>query len=529
MEHKLYCPEDMYGQEFLKFYIMTAFLTTWTTTSPNESITIPTTGGGYLYDVAWGDGTITMGHTGDATHVYTNPGDYQISITGDFPRICFECGSSDNDKILSVDQWGTQQWSSMEGAFFGCGSLSIMATDNPDLSNTSTTKKMFSYSSVNEDISSWDVSNIMIMDEMFVQADNFNQDISLRDVSSVTSMNRMFKDTDVFNQDISAWDVSSVTNTNRMFQGSVFNQDISSWDVSSVTNMSHMFADTPFNQNIASWDVSAVTNMSHMFDGSDFNQNIASWDVGSVENMGFMFMDTPFNQDIGSWNVSNVNEMRKMFENTPFNQDIGSWVTSSVIDLENMFRNSPFNQDIASWDVSNVIEMPRVFENTPFNQDLSNWNIANAYNLDDIFNNSGLSTENYDAFLIGMAGQSLQSNVEFGAGLIQYCASAEARSILINTYSWNISDGGQVMIMPAINTFTNGNATNNWNEAGNWSLAVVPTATHEVIIPNGQSVIVPDHTEATEDGLCYTIEVEDGAVFEVMDGATFRTAVPCNY
>jgi len=48
IEHKIYCPEDMYGQEYLKFYNMTAFLTTWKTTSPNESITIPTTGGGYL-------------------------------------------------------------------------------------------------------------------------------------------------------------------------------------------------------------------------------------------------------------------------------------------------------------------------------------------------------------------------------------------------------------------------------------------------------------------------------------------------
>jgi surface protein len=41
-----------------------------------------------------------------------------------------------------------------------------------------------------------------------------------------------------FNQDISSWDVSNVTNMNYMFaSGSSFNQDISSWDVSNVTNM----------------------------------------------------------------------------------------------------------------------------------------------------------------------------------------------------------------------------------------------------------------------------------------------------
>ena len=42
------------------------FITTWQTTSVNESITIPTTGGGYNYRIDWGDGTIETGKTGDA-------------------------------------------------------------------------------------------------------------------------------------------------------------------------------------------------------------------------------------------------------------------------------------------------------------------------------------------------------------------------------------------------------------------------------------------------------------------------------
>jgi len=41
--------------------------------------------------------------------------------------------------------------------------------------------------------------------------------------------------------------------------------------------------------------------------------------------------------------------------------------------------------------------------------------------------------------------------------------------------------------------------------------------------------IVEDWFTTFEDGLCFSIEVKDGAVFEVMDGATFRTTVPCNY
>jgi len=61
------------------------FITTWQTTMINENITIPTNGGGYNYMVDWGDGTFTAGETGDATHNYTTPGVYTVSISGDFP------------------------------------------------------------------------------------------------------------------------------------------------------------------------------------------------------------------------------------------------------------------------------------------------------------------------------------------------------------------------------------------------------------------------------------------------------------
>ena len=58
-----------------------------------------------------------------------------------------------------------------------------------------------------------------------------------------------------FNQDISSWDVSNVTDMSYMFSGSSFNQDISSWDVSNVTDMRSMFFGSSFNQDISSWVV----------------------------------------------------------------------------------------------------------------------------------------------------------------------------------------------------------------------------------------------------------------------------------
>ncbi|MDA8591702.1 BspA family leucine-rich repeat surface protein [Flavobacteriaceae bacterium] len=217
------------------------------------------------------------------------------------------------------------------------------------------------------------ILNQMLIDE---------EDVTKVCTSKITTLHGKLRGT--FNQDISTWDVSNVIYMNQVFMDNIdFNQDIGSWDVSSVTDMGLMFKDADaFNQDISSWDVSNVTNMYGMFYDSEFNQPIGSWDVSNVTNMKWMFHHTPFNQDIGSWDVSSVNDMEHMFwYATEFNQPIGSWDVSNVTNMGTMFNNSSFNQDISSWDVSNVTEMNSMFwYATEFNQDLSNWNVENVTN-----------------------------------------------------------------------------------------------------------------------------------------------------
>ena len=206
------------------------FITTWETTSSNESITIPTTGGAgvtdYDFEIDWGDGSALETITGDdpdPSHPYAAPGTYTVAITGTFPHLYLNGVFGDGanaDKLQSIEQWGDIQWESMDSAFAGAENMVYNATDAPDLSAVTTMRSMFRRADAfNGAIGGWDVSAVTDMSRMFEGADAFNQDIGGWDVSGVTNMEVMFASADAFNQDIGGWDVSNVAAFGDSFGG----------------------------------------------------------------------------------------------------------------------------------------------------------------------------------------------------------------------------------------------------------------------------------------------------------------------
>jgi len=221
-------------------------------------------------------------------------------------------------------------------------------------------------------------------------------------LSNVTSMRGMFRDASSANPDTSNWDVSSVTNMRYMFSyTSSANPDTTNWDVSNVTDMYAMFLDaTSANPDTSNWDVSSVTNMRYMFQGaSSANPNTTNWDV------------------------SNVTEMKAMF-----------------------YSATSANPDTSNWDVSNVTDMYAMFlDATSANPDTSNWDVSSVTDMSKMLENSNLSVENLTACYENWSQLNLQQNVSFSAGSTKYNSSGQAgRDILINTYNWIITDGGQV-------------------------------------------------------------------------------------
>ncbi len=309
----------------------TNFITTWKTDNPGSSnstsITLTADPVSFNYNIDWDndgvmDETLASPNT-SVTHDFGTPGTYTIQICGSYPYINWDY-SDDQEKLVRVNQWGDNAWTTMADAFYGASNMTITASDTPDLSSVTDASNMFrDASSFNQDISGWDVSNIQNFTNMFAGATSFNQDIGGWNVSGANNMAAMFAGASSFNQDISSWNVGSVTSMNLMFAGynyytvgldayftnypMAFNQDISGWDTGQVSSMQWMFAND------------ADTRMRTLFEGFGYTVHVSNSAQAHA-----------FSQEVGGFDVSNVLAMNDMLSGSSlsaaeYDQTLAGW------------------------------------------------------------------------------------------------------------------------------------------------------------------------------------------------------------
>jgi hypothetical protein len=123
-----------------------------------------------------------------------------------------------------------------------------------------------------------------------------------------------------------------------------------------------------------------------------------------------------------------------------------------------------------------------------------------------MLNNSGLSVTHYDNLLEGWASQTLKPNVDFGASNLFYCTGETARTNLISTFNWFITDGGKKCI----------------------SLFDGPTTTTPEIL-NGQPQVIDYGSTSTSKSRSFTLSNNQGTVITnvmvVNPGSGFPTSL----
>src|SRR5690606_12087222 len=149
----------------------------------------------YSFTVDWGDGSAPeLISSATASHSYTNPGFYHVTMSGSYPRFGYQNCIIDQgrNRLFDIKQWGSNAWTSFEFSFCRATNLNISATDAPNLSMVTNLSSMFAHAyQMNADLNHWDVSNINNMESMFKEALAFNQPLANWNVSQVTNMQEM--------------------------------------------------------------------------------------------------------------------------------------------------------------------------------------------------------------------------------------------------------------------------------------------------------------------------------------------------
>ena len=164
------------------------------------------------------------------------------------------------------------------------------------------------------------------------------------DTSAATSMRGMFKGNTEFRGDVSTWDVSGVRTMDEMFAGSGIVDGVGSWDVGELQSARSMFAGALHVSpalRLSRWNVGKCTDLSSMFAGSSVTDNgIGEWKLHAEANTTEM-LPASFTGSLHKWSEKHRSDARAaLAPHSPSPQAFGALGARSEDELvEDLFAD----------------------------------------------------------------------------------------------------------------------------------------------------------------------------------------------
>jgi len=344
-----------------------------------------------------------------------------ISINGESKTRHRVKNNVSNDISNVIGNWDVSEIKNMDGWFY-----------NSKIENHKVGGKYYT-----NDISHWNVSNVISMNYMFYGASGFQLNISNWDVSNVNAMDGIFYGaTKMIERNNVITSEFNTANKGEYFKGRVINNatlrelinnwkkdktnleysDIESLNTEDVTDMSGLFQDiSGIDIDIRNWDIRNVTDISGIFTNATFANNVRDKYLKYIrierndqtlnhlndleyDDRFFVFKSQILYTSRFSDMISELvvrDEDKDRDDPTFFKKKygpLGNWNIQNVYNMSYAFwgvdfSNQPLLDDISEWDVSHVTDMNNMFNNAKnFNVDyIKNWNVENVTNMNSMF------------------------------------------------------------------------------------------------------------------------------------------------
>jgi len=149
---------------------------------------------------------------------------------------------NDNVHNINISKWNVSKVTDMTGMFMGCRYFNCDLSEW-DVKNVKNMSDMFNHCYVFNSELPWNTYSLENINDTFSNCINF-EGKGLKDwnTENCTSMSGTFLECYKFNEDISGWDMKNVLYTVEMFSHcSIFNHDLSNWKFDKIKDMSLMF------------------------------------------------------------------------------------------------------------------------------------------------------------------------------------------------------------------------------------------------------------------------------------------------